>query len=307
MGYYSLTKLLSGTFKIMAGLKEIRTRIASVKTTRQVTSAMKMVSAAKLKKAQDAILQIRPYADKLYQILTSLSASLENVEESVFTQPRYPDNVLIILISSNRGLCGGFNSNITKKAIELARTKYSRQFKLGKIDFLCLGKQGERQLKHLNLKVLGNENEVFNNLTFDNVSTIASEAMKAFTEGHYDRIELVYNQFKNAAVQIQTSEQFLPVEMEEGKDDSSFDFIYEPSKEYIIKELIPGSLKIQFYKALLDSHAAEHGARMTSMYQATENATELLGDLTLQYNKARQANITGEILEIVSGAEALKG
>ena len=292
----------------MAGLKEIRTRIASVKTTRQVTSAMKMVSAAKLKKAQDAILQIRPYADKLHQILTSLSASLENVEDSVYTQPRYPDNILIILVSSNRGLCGGFNTNITKKAVELVRTKYNKQLKLGRVDFLCLGKLGERQLKHRKLNVVGNVNEVFDALTFDNVSLIAADAMKAFANGHYDRIELVYNQFKNAAVQLQTSEQFLPVEMEEEQDDNAnYNFIYEPSKEYIIQELIPRSLKIQFYKALLDSHAAEHGARMTAMHQATDNATELLGDLTLQYNKARQATITGEILEIVSGAEALNG
>ncbi|QGY44417.1 ATP synthase F1 subunit gamma [Maribellus comscasis] len=293
----------------MAGLKEIRTRIASVKTTRQVTSAMKMVSAAKLKKAQDAILQIRPYAEKLHQILTSLSASLENVEDSVYTQGRNPEKVLVILVSSNRGLCGGFNTNIAKKAIELVKTKYSRQLQLGKVEFICLGKQGERQLKHRGMKVSGNKNEIFDELTFDNVNEIASEIMKAFADGSYDRIELVYNQFRNAAVQVQTSEQFLPVEIEEDDEaqNTNFDFIYEPSKEYIIRELIPRSLKIQFYKALLDSNAAEHGARMTAMHQATDNATALLGDLTLQYNKARQATITNEILEIVSGAEALKG
>ncbi|MEN8117381.1 MAG: ATP synthase F1 subunit gamma [Bacteroidota bacterium] len=292
----------------MAGLKEIRTRIASVKTTRQVTSAMKMVSAAKLKKAQDAILQIRPYADKLYQILTSLSASLENVEDSPYTQFREPEKVLIILVTSNRGLCGGFNTNITKKTVELARSKYSQQFKLGNVDFMAVGKQGERQLKHRGYKVVANENELFDSLTFDNVSTVAEDAMNAFAENHYDRIELVYNSFKNAAIQVQTTEQFLPVEMEEGiEEDNNFDFIYEPSKEYIIQELIPRSLKIQFYKALLDSHAAEHGARMTAMHQATDNATEMLNDLSLEYNKARQATITGEILEIVGGAEALKG
>ncbi|MCG6188174.1 ATP synthase F1 subunit gamma [Maribellus maritimus] len=293
----------------MAGLKEIRTRIASVKTTRQVTSAMKMVSAAKLKKAQDAILQIRPYAEKLHQILTSLSASLENVEDSVYTQSRIPAKVLVILVSSNRGLCGGFNTNIAKKAIELVKTKYSQQLQLGNVEFICLGKQGERQLKHRGMKVSGNKNEIYDELTFDNVNEIASEIMKAFVERSYDRVELVYNQFKNAAVQVQTSEQFLPVEIEEDDEaqNTNFDFIYEPSKEYIIQELIPRSLKIQFYKALLDSNAAEHGARMTAMHQATDNATALLGDLTLQYNKARQATITNEILEIVSGAEALKG
>ena len=291
----------------MAGLKEIRTRIASVKTTRQVTSAMKMVSAAKLKKAQDAILQIRPYADKLHQILTSLSASLENVEDSVYTQSRTPEKVLLILVSSNRGLCGGFNANITKKAVEVARSKYAQQLSLGNVDFMCIGKQGARQLKHRGYNVVADENELFDNLSFENVSRVAEECMKSFADKHYDRIELVYNQFKNAAVQVQAAEQFLPVEMEEGADESNFDFIYEPSKEHIIEELIPRSLKIQFYKALLDSNAAEHGARMTAMHQATDNATELIGSLTLEYNKARQASITGEILEIVSGAEALNG
>ena len=291
----------------MAGLKEIRTRIASVKTTRQVTSAMKMVSAAKLKKAQDSILQIRPYADKLHQILTSLSASLENVEDSVYTQTREPKKVLLILVSSNRGLCGGFNANITKKAIEVANTKYSQQLQLGNLDFMCIGKQGARQLKHRGYNVVANENELFDELTFDNISKVAEKNMKFFSDKYYDRIELVYNQFKNAAVQLQTAEQFLPVEMEEGAEESNFDFIYEPSKEHIIEELIPRSLKIQFYKALLDSNAAEHGARMTAMHQATDNATELIGSLTLEYNKARQASITGEILEIVSGAEALNG
>ena len=293
----------------MAGLKEIRTRIASIKTTRQVTSAMKMVSAAKLKKAQDAILQIRPYADKLHEILTSLSASLENVEDSVYTQNREPEEILIVLISSNRGLCGGFNTNISKKAIELVNTKYSRQMKLGQVEFICVGKQGERQMKHRGMKVAGNKNDIFDMLTFENVSEFAGEIMNAFSEKNYDRVEIVYNQFKNAAVQEQTTEQFLPVEIKEEdlNSNTNYDFIYEPSKEYIVKELIPRSLKIQLYKALLDSNAAEHGARMTAMHQATDNATELLGELTLQYNKARQATITGEILEIVSGAEALKG
>ncbi len=292
----------------MAGLKEIRTRIASVKTTRQVTSAMKMVSAAKLKKAQDSILQIRPYANKLHDILTSLSASLDNVQESVYTKNRKPDKVLVVLISSNRGLCGGFNTNISKKAIDLVKTKYSQQLQLGNVDFISIGKQGNKQMKHRGMHVVDNKDEIFNSLSFENVSVIAQNIMDSFSTGKYDRIELVYNQFKNAAVQIQTTEQFLPVEIKEEKDNpTNYDFIYEPSKEVIIQELIPRSLKIQIYKALLDSNAAEHGARMTAMHQATDNATELLKDLTLQYNKARQATITGEILEIVSGAEALKG
>ena len=293
----------------MAGLKEIRTRIASVKTTRQVTSAMKMVSAAKLKKAQDAIIQIRPYAEKLHQILVSLSTSLENVEDSPYTQQRNPEKVLVVLISSNRGLCGGFNSNISKKAIELVNTKYNRQHQLGKVSFICIGKQGMRQLKLRGMDVVGDKNNLFDELTFENVSMVSGEIMKAFRQGEYDRIEIVYNQFKNAGVQIQATEQFLPVELskEDNESDNNYNFLYEPSKESIIKELIPRSLKIQFYKALLDSHAAEHGARMTAMHQATDNATELIRDLTLEYNKARQASITGEILEIVSGAEALKG
>jgi F-type H+-transporting ATPase subunit gamma len=293
----------------MAGLKEIRTRIASVKTTKQVTSAMKMVSAAKLKKAQDAILQIRPYADKMSMILSSLSASLEKSEDSVYTLQREPTKVLIVLISSNRGLCGGFNSNVTKKAVELARTKYSSQFAKGNVSLLAIGKMGERQAKTLKLDVTGNQNTLYDNLSFESVSAVASAVMASYAKGEYDCVELVYNQFKNAAIQVVTAEKFLPVEIneEEKQTPTSFDFIYEPSKEYIIRELIPRSLKIQFYKAMLDSNAAENGARMTAMHQATDNATELLKELTLQYNKARQATITNEILEIVSGAEALKG
>jgi F-type H+-transporting ATPase subunit gamma len=293
----------------MAGLKEIRIRIASVKTTRQVTSAMKIVSAAKLKKAQDAVSQIRPYAGKLHGILTSISSSLENNEEdSVFTQQREPEKVLVILITSNRGLCGGFNSNISKNAAHLVHEKYGEQHKKGNVEFMCIGKQGIKQLKHLKMKVVQTKNELFDQLTFENISVVANQVMTDFETGKYDRIELVYNQFKNAAVQIQTSEQYLPVEIKaDGKSKTNANFIYEPSKEYIIKVLIPRILKIQFYKALLDSYAAEHGARLTAMHKATDNATELLSYLTLQYNKARQASITGEILEITSGAEALQG
>jgi F-type H+-transporting ATPase subunit gamma len=290
----------------MAGLKEIRTRIASVKTTRQVTSAMKMVSAAKLKKAQDAILKIRPYADKLHEILVSLSASLENEADSVYTQTREPEKVLIILISSNRGLCGGFNLNIAKKAVEHVKTNFSMQNRLGNVDFLCIGKQAERQVKLREMNVIESKSELFDNLDFDHANELASAVMKSFTDKDYDRVDLVYNQFQNAAVQINTAEQFLPVEMDDTNETPEFhDYIFEPSKDYIVGELIPRSLKIQFYKALLDSHAAEHGARMTAMHQATDNATELIKDLTLQYNKERQESITNEILEIVSGAEAL--
>ncbi len=293
----------------MAGLKEIRTRIASIKTTRQVTSAMKMVSAAKLKKAQDAILQIRPYASKLHQILTSISSSLkDDGNDSVYTRYREPEKILIVLIASNRGLCGGFNLNISKKAVELVHKKYNLQNQKGEVNFLCIGKQGERQVKHRGMNVVESHHDLFNYLDFKHVNQLAEEIMQKFAGGKYDRIELVYNQFLNAAVQQNSAEQFLPVEMKhDSRNVRNYDYIFEPSKEYIIKELIPRSLKIQFYKAMLDSHAAEHGARMTAMHQATDNATELLKDLTLQYNKVRQASITSEILEIVSGAEALKG
>ena len=266
-----------------------------------------MVSAAKLKKAQDAILQIRPYAEKLQEILSSLSASLENVEDSIYTQQRDPGKILIVLITSNRGLCGGFNANISKKAIELIRSKYESQFKSGKVDILCLGKLGEKQMKYRGMNVMGNRNHIYDSISFENVSVVASEIMELFSSGKYDSIELAYNQFKNAAVQIQTTEPFLPIVMEKNQTKTNSDYIYEPSKEHIVKELIPKSLKIQFYKAILDSNAAEHGARMTAMHQATDNASDLLNELTLQYNKARQATITREILEIVSGAEALKG
>lgn len=292
----------------MGGLKEIRTRIASVKTTRQVTSAMKMVSAAKLKKAQDAILQIRPYVNKLHHILISLGASLEEADESVYTKQREPEKILIVLISSNRGLCGGFNMNIAKKAVELVHTKYSLQLQMGEVDFICIGKQAEKQVKSRGMNVVESHHELFESLDFEHVYLLAEKIMKSFVEGKYDKVELVYNQFLNAAAQIHMTEQFLPVELETPDIKKQFyDYIFEPSKEYMIQELIPKSLKMQFYKAMLDSHAAEHGARMTAMHQATDNATELLKDLTLQYNKVRQASITNEILEIVSGAEALKG
>ncbi|MGQ7869037.1 ATP synthase F1 subunit gamma [Sunxiuqinia sp. sy24] len=293
----------------MASLKEIRTRISSVKTTRQVTSAMKMVSAAKLKKAQDAILQIRPYADKLHEILSSLGSSLENSEDSVYTQQRKPEKVLLVLVSSNRGLCGAFNSSIAKMAYDLAITKYPKQLQSENLDFLIIGKQGEKFLKLKRMPIAGQANDLLESLTFEQTSEVASRLMADFAEKRYDRIELVYNEFKNAAVQICTVEQFLPVEIsEEDQDDNaSFDFIYEPSKEEIVQELIPRSLKIQFFRALLDSNAAEQGARMTAMHKATDNATDLIKDLTLTFNKARQAAITNEILEVTNGAEALNG
>jgi F-type H+-transporting ATPase subunit gamma len=291
----------------MSGLKEIRTRIASVKTTRQVTSAMKMVSASKLKKAQDAILKIRPYADKMHQIISGLSTDINDNNDSVFTCPREPVKVLIVLISSNRGLCGGFNLNIVKQAVERVRMKYNMQYQLGDVEFLCIGKMGERQLKLRNMKVAASRNDLLDNIECDNSYSLANEIMNDFSSGKYDRVELIYNQFKNAAVQMNLIEQFLPIKIEDKKTSGIyFDFIYEPSRKLIAEELIPRALRMQFYKALLDSNAAEQGARMTAMHQATDNATELLKELMLQYNKVRQTTITNEILEIVSGAEALK-
>ena len=292
----------------MANLKEIRTRITSVKTTRQVTSAMKMVSAAKLKKAQDAILQIRPYAEKLSDLLSSLSSALENADNSVYTVQRNPEKVLIVLISSNRGLCGGFNSNISKKAIILARTVYKKQLEKGHLDFLVIGKQGGKVLNLYHIKTIGDKNYLFDNLTFDMVAEEAKSIMADFVAAKYDRVELVYNKFINAASQELVNEQFLPVlPSAVNNKKTNLDYIYEPSLEYIVEELIPRSLKIQFYKALLDSHAAEHGARMTAMHKATDNASDLINELTLTFNKARQAAITNAILEVTNGAEALNG
>ena len=293
----------------MANLKEIRIRISSVKTTRQVTSAMKMVSAAKLKKAQDAILQIRPYADKLSGLLSILSTVLEDSDDSVYTVRRTPEKVLIVVISSNRGLCGGFNSYVTKKAISLAKTTYNKQLKSGKLDFIVIGKQAEKILRSYNFQPITGYNSLFDELTFDNVSKVAQQIMTDFVGRKYDRIELVYNKFVNAAFQEQVNEQFLPVlPVVKEKDESlSVNYIYEPSLEYIVETLIPRSLKIQFYKALLNSHAAEHGARMTAMHKATDNASDLINELTLTFNKARQAAITNAILEVTNGAEALNG
>lgn len=269
---------------------------------------MKMVSAAKLKKAQDAVLQMRPYAERLQYILRILNASLDSSVESTYTQMRAPEKVLIVLISSNRGLCGAFNSSIAKTAIELAYTKYGKQLQAGKVEFMVIGKQGEKHLKARKLSVASTANHIFDSLTFEQTSVIAQNLMDAFVGGKYDRIELVYNQFKNAAMQICTTEQFLPVEEEASQSSgASGSYIYEPSVEEIVNELIPRSLKIQVYKSLLDSFAAEHGARMTAMHKATDNASDLIKELTLTFNKARQAAITNEILEVTNGAEALNG
>jgi F-type H+-transporting ATPase subunit gamma len=294
----------------MANFKAIRIRISSVKSTRQITSAMKMVSAAKLRRAQDKIVRLRPYANKLYEILVGLSQSLYDTEvDNVYARVSAPDKVLIVVITSNRGLCGAFNANVIKETRRIVSEKYYEQFSKGNLKLLTIGKKGFDYFRKQTVKLLPEQNNLLNDLTFDNVALVADQIMNSFIKGEFDRVELVYNQFKNAAVQNLTHESFLPVQtVTAGKEKIvPVDYIYEPSQEEIIQELIPKSLKIQFYKAILDSFVAEHGARMTSMHKATDNATEIIRDLTLQYNKARQAAITNQILEVVSGAEALRG
>ena len=290
----------------MANLKEVRNRIASVTSTQQITKAMKMVSAAKLKRATNAILQLRPYANKLKHILSNLSASLED-GSSPFLQEREPNKVLVIVVSSNRGLAGAFNANAIKAANTLIAEKYSAQLKAGNVSIIGIGKKAQEFYIRRKFNVIGDNNELFNNLNFENVSRITETVMEGFLKGQYDRVELVYNQFKNAAVQILTTEQLLPVPKTEKQSNVSHqvDYILEPSQEEIVAELIPKNIKIQVYKAVLDSHASEHGARMTAMDKATENAGELLKALKLSYNQARQAAITTELTEIVSGAAAL--
>lgn len=287
----------------MANLKEIRTRISSVQKTKQVTAAMKMVSAAKLKKAQDAIVQIRPYADKLHEILSNLTGSL-NPDDNLYGVQRKADKILLIAINSNKGLCGAFNSNVIKQVNVLTDGIYAEQNQKGNLDVLCIGKQANEILKKTH-KVIGERNSLYDDLSFENVSTLAESIMAEFVEGKYDKVELVYNQFRNAGVQILTTEQFLPVQQEEEENNVHSEYIFEPNKEEIVQDLIPKSLKTQFFKAMLDSFASEHGARMTAMHKATDNASDLIQDLNLTYNKARQAAITNEILEIVSGANAL--
>ncbi len=284
----------------MANLKEIRNRISSVSSTMQITSAMKMVSAAKLKKAQDAITAMRPYADKLTELLQSLSASLDADSGSTFADNRPVNKVLVVAITSNRGLCGAFNTNIIKQCASLTGDSFAGK----QVDFVAIGKKSNDILSK-NSTVVSNHSDVFNHLTFENVAIIAEELMELFKDGSYDRIELVYNKFKNAATQIVMAEQFLPIVPAEGHDTSNTDYIFEPSEAEIVEQLIPKSLKTQLYKAVRDSFASEHGARMTAMHKATDNATELRDQLKLTYNQARQAAITNEILEIVGGAEAL--
>ncbi|WP_417367696.1 ATP synthase F1 subunit gamma [Flavobacterium beibuense] len=286
----------------MANLKEIRNRIASVSSTMQITSAMKMVSAAKLKKAQDAITAMRPYSEKLTELLQNLSATLEGDTGGAFAEQREVNKVLLVVVTSNRGLCGAFNANVLKQTKNLLA-----QYAGKTVDVLTIGKKGNDALQK-SCNIIANQSSLFDDLTFENVAEVAQTLMDKFAAGEYDKIELVYNHFKNAATQIVMAEQFLPLvpaQATEEVNSNSTDYIFEPSKEEIVLSLIPLSLKTQLYKAVRDSFASEHGARMTAMHKATDNATELRNQLKLTYNKARQAAITGEILEIVGGAEAL--
>ncbi len=287
----------------MANLKEIRNRIVSVQSTMQITSAMKMVSAAKLKRAQDAIVQLRPYANKLRELLANLSASMEGAS-GAYAQVREVNKVLMVVVTSNRGLCGAFNANVIKKTNAIIAEKFADK----EVKVLAIGKKASEYYKKKDM-LLAEHNNLYENLNYEHAAPIAEQIMAAFAQGEFDHIEVVYNAFRNAAVQIPTAEQFLPVTAPEveGEATAALDYIFEPNKEQIIIDMIPKSLKTQLYKSVLDSNAAEHGARMTAMHKATDNAGELRDSLKLSYNKARQAAITGEILEIVGGAEALNG
>ena len=296
----------------MPGLKEVRIRIASVKSTQQITNAMKMVAASKLRRAQMGILRLRPYAAHLLDILQNLSGSIEDSNENAYTKERSPEKILIVVVASNRGLCGGFNSNAIKAGLTLLNTTYAAQTGKGNTAIISIGRKSSEYFTKRNYNVFGTHDDLLENISFEKVAIQAENLMKLFVDQRYDRIILIYNQFKNAAVQRLIIEPFLPIESitpapVAKKPGVVPDYLFEPDKETIIRELIPKTLRIQLYKAILDSFASEQGARMTAMQQATDNAKEILKELQLSYNKARQASITKEILEIVSGAEALKG
>jgi len=292
----------------MSSLKDIRTRITSVKSTRQITSAMKMVSAAKLKKAQDSVINLRPYAHKLNEILNNITRSVNLGNDNIYSRSGFPDRILLVVISSNKGLCGAFNMNVIKETIRLINEEYAGENEAGNVDILTIGKAATDYFTKKGFKVIGSDNELLEKLCFDQATPLIEKIIESFVNKEYDQVMLIYNRFKNAAVQLLTSQQFLPVEInycDEEETFVNFEYIMEPDQEYIVKNLIPKSLKLNFYEALLESLAAEHGARMTAMHKATDNATSLIKELQLTYNKARQASITNEISEIVGGAEAL--
>lgn len=298
----------------MANLKEVRTRIESVNSTKQITSAMKMVAASKLRKSQNAIMALRPYAEKFSEIMERISSQHSETGNNVsaYAESRPVERVLIVPLSSNKGLCGVFNANVIRSTTNLIHEEYQTQYDNNKVDILCVGSKVEESLKFKKYPVMGNENHILDNLTYENAVLLAEKLMAYYAEKKYDRIVFVYNQFKNAATQVLVHEQFLPIVSRhdvnvQQTSQSEIDYIFQPNKEDIYNEMLPKSLKMQVYKILLDSFASEQGARMISMTQATDNATELLKELNLTYNKARQSAITNELVEIVSGADALKG
>ncbi|HAN18887.1 MAG: ATP synthase F1 subunit gamma [Bacteroidetes bacterium GWC2_33_15] len=295
----------------MGNLKEIRSRIISVKSTRQITSAMKMVSAAKLKKAQDAVINLRPYAKKLVGILQNIYQTIEGESESIYNRKTNIEKILIVAITSNKGLCGAFNANVIKQVTTLINEDFIKENNEGNVSIVSFGKKGSEFFHSKGYKVAFYNNEILDKLSYENALPFIEQVMALYEKNQADKIMLVYNQFKNAGVQVLTAEQFLPIELDLDKDADEqimehFDYIFEPTKEYIVQELIPKSLKLKLYETMLESLAAEHGARMTAMHKATDNASEMIKELQLNYNKARQASITNEILEIVGGAEALR-
>lgn len=293
----------------MANLKEVRTRIDSVKSTRQITSAMKLVAASKLRRAQNAIIAMRPYAEKLQEIMENLGESIR-ADENPYLEEREPNQILIIVIASNKGLCGAFNANILKATSAYIKQQYPDQYKNSNVHLITIGKKATEYFVRNDFQVAASFDHIFDALTFGNVSQIAEDIMESFVEKKFDKVEMVYNKFLNAASQKVMTERLLPLQHDvsaDGEAENETAYIFEPDKDSITKELIPKALKIQFYKAILDSNASEHGARMTAMHQATENATQLVKELQLSYNKARQEAITNEILEVTTGAEALKG
>ena len=288
----------------MANLKEVKTRISSVISTQQITKAMKMVAAAKLRKAQDKIMQMRPYAQKLGEVLENVNDGLES-GQNAFASDR-DEKVLIVAITSDRGLCGPFNANVFKAVVDLIHRKYESQYNAGDLQVLTIGRKSTEYFKKRKYEVIEEFTEIFSHLSFDKARAAAEFVMKGYQEEKFDKVELVYNEFKNIATQVLKTEQFLPLqEANQNEANLHNDFIYQPNQQVLVEELIPKSLKVQFYKAILESNASEHGARMTAMDKATENADEILRDLKLTYNQTRQAAITKEILEIVAGAEAL--
>ncbi len=294
----------------MSNLKEIRSRINSVKSTRQITSAMKMVAAAKLKKAQDAVINMRPYANKLHDIIVNIAKTLE--EESIsseYLEERPPEKILLVVITSNKGLCGAFNGNVIKKTVNHIESKYKRENRNGNVSIYSIGKKGSDFFKSQNFKLFNSNDEILDHLNFKEAAPIITEIMESFTSKKFDKIEIIYNKFKNAAVQLLTVDKFLPIDLtlENGNknENNHYDYIMEPDQKTIIEKMIPKTLRIEMYDAMLESVAAEHGARMTAMHMATDNASGLIKDLQLTYNKARQADITNEIIEVVSGAQAL--